>query len=184
MGIQFQIEDGFKEIKLVVEQEFAEQEFDDWINFRLGVRLRGDYKAYMDRRHTQQSRAAYEAKFRATCNGDYSPYNIFQVLYSYSCIHCKLFSGKAKQHFLDTYVNLANENFEMPIERVLWFRRSFGTVIIGALTEAVYLYSVCLYRNEDECGVIDPVWDARLEEMGDAIEEVITSLGEAETRLE
>jgi len=42
--IQFQIEDGFKEIKLVVEQEFAEQEFDDWINFRLGVRLRGDYK--------------------------------------------------------------------------------------------------------------------------------------------
>ena len=42
--LRFQIEDGFKEIKLVVEQEFAEQEFDDWINFRLGVRLRGDYK--------------------------------------------------------------------------------------------------------------------------------------------
>ena len=43
-NIQLQIQDGLDEIKLVVEQEFAEQELDEWVKFRLGVRLRGDYK--------------------------------------------------------------------------------------------------------------------------------------------
>lgn len=138
----------------------------------------------MDRSHTALSRGRYEDTFRDTCNGDHSPYNIFQVLYSYSCLECKRFSGKAQAYFLDTYVDLANANFDTPIDRVLWFRRSFGTVIIGALTEAVYFYTVCLYRSEDECDIIDPVWDARLEEMGDALDEVIASLGEAEKRLE
>lgn len=183
-SIQLQIQGGFEEMKLVVEQEFAEHEFDKWINFRLGVMLHGDYKGFMDRTHTKQSRADYATKFRATCNGDFSPYNIFQVLYSYSCLGCQQFSGKAHQYFLDTYVNLANQKFETPMDRVIWFRKSFGTVIIGAMTESVYLYSVCLNRKEDECEIIDPVWDARLEEMGDALNEVVNSLGEAESRLE
>mmetsp|Transcript_2236 Transcript_2236/g.5497 ORF Transcript_2236/g.5497 Transcript_2236/m.5497 type:complete len:576 (-) Transcript_2236:421-2148(-) len=182
-NIEVQIKEGFNELKIGIEREFAEQELDDWVTFRLHVKLRGDYQGYMDRSHTALSRGRYEDIFRKTCNGDHSPYNIFQVLYSYSCLDCQRFSGKAQQYFLDTYVNLANANFENPTDRVLWFRRSFGTVIIGALTEAVYFYTVCLYRSKDECEVIDPVWDARLEEMGDALEEVVASLGEAETRL-
>ncbi|KAL7531593.1 hypothetical protein ACHAXR_004126 [Thalassiosira sp. AJA248-18] len=183
-SIQVQIRDGFKEIKLVVEEEFAQQELDDWITFRLGIKLKGDYQGYMDRSHTSLTREKYEDTFRETCNGDHSPYNIFQVLYSYSCRDCQRFGGKAKNFFLDTYINLAKANFETPMERVLWFRRSFGTVIIGALTEAIYFYSVCLYRSSDECKVVDPVWDARLQEMGDALEEVVIGLGEAETKLE
>mmetsp|Transcript_26030 Transcript_26030/g.42285 ORF Transcript_26030/g.42285 Transcript_26030/m.42285 type:complete len:582 (-) Transcript_26030:416-2161(-) len=186
-NIQAQIKDGFEEIKLAIEEEFAEQKLDEWITFRLGVKLREEYLGYTDRSHTGSSRVSHEETFRQTCNGDHSPYNIFQVLYSYSCLDCQRFSsGKAQQYFLDTYVNLASANFETPVERVLWFRRSFGTVIIGALTEAIYFYSVCLYGTKDDgqCGVADPVWDTRLAEMGDALEEVVTSLGEAETRLE
>lgn len=137
----------------------------------------------MDRSHTVMSRKSYEETFRETCSGDFSPYNIFQVLYSYSCLDCQRFSGKAKNYFRDTYVNLAKSNFDTPVERVLWFRKSFGTVIIGALTEAIYFHSVCLYRTEDECDFVDPVWDARLKEMGDALDEVVVSLGEAETLL-
>jgi len=182
--IQSQIKGGFDAIKLVIQEEFAEQELDDWITFRLGIKLRGDYQGYTDRSHTALSRPLYEETFRETCNGDYSPYNIFQVIYSHSCMGCERFSGKARQYFLDTYVDLANTNFEVPMDRVLWFRKSFGTVIIGALTEVIYFYSVCLYRSKDECEVDDPVWEARLKEMGDALEEIVESLGEAETRLE
>jgi len=183
-NIQVQIKDGFAAIKLVIQEEFAEQELDDWITFRLGIKLRGDYSGYMDRDHTALSRIRYEETFRDTCSGDYSPYNVFQVLYSHACLDCRRFSGKAQQYFLDTYVDLAKANFDNPMDRVLWFRRSFGTVIIGALTEAIYFYSVCLYRTFDECQVVDPVWDSRLEELGYALEEVVDSLGEAETRLE
>ncbi|KAL7553475.1 hypothetical protein ACHAWF_017391 [Thalassiosira exigua] len=43
-GIQAQIKDGFEEIKLVIEEEFAQQELDDWITFRLNINLRGDYQ--------------------------------------------------------------------------------------------------------------------------------------------
>jgi len=184
-SIQGQIQDGFDEIKLVITEEFAQQELDEWITFRLGIKLRGDYLGYMERSHTASSRRSYEDTFRQTCNGDYSPYNIFQVLYSHSCQDCQRLAGKSQQYFLDTYVNLASANFDTPMERVLWFRRSFGTVIIGALTEAIYFYSVCLIksRNDVGCDVVDPVWDQRLREMGDALEEVVASLGDAEDKL-
>lgn len=42
-SIQVQIKEGFDEIKLVVQEEFAEQELDEWVTFRLGIKLRGDY---------------------------------------------------------------------------------------------------------------------------------------------
>lgn len=184
-NIQVQIRDGFEEIKLVIEREFAEQELDMWVNQWLRIKLRGDYSAFTNRLNTESSRSRYSEIFRQTCSGDHSPYIIFQVLYSHSCDACMKFSGKSQQHFLDTYVDLANANFDDVMDRVLWFRRSFGTVVIGALTEAIYFYSVCLYRSKDDaCDEIDPVRDARLEEMGYALEEVVTSLGEAETRLE
>ena len=83
-------------------------------------------QGYMDRSHTAQSRKSYEETFRETCSSDFSPYNIFQVLYSYSCFDCQRFSGKAKNYFRDTYVSLAKANFESPMERVLLFRRSFA----------------------------------------------------------
>lgn len=212
-GITVQIRDGFEEVKLIVEREFAEQELDKWINFYLEVNLRGSYsvsmctsititfyfrsdtslflhkqnemQGYTDRLNTASSRVRNEERFRQTCNGDHSPFNIFQVLYSFSCNECGRFSGKAQQYFLDTYVNLANKNFDSRMDRVLWFRRSFGKVIIGALVEAIYFHSVCLYRSkdDDECEGVDPVRDARLEEMGNALEEVVESLGEAEDRI-
>jgi len=183
--ITVQIRDGFEEVKLVIEREFAEQELDKWINFYLEVNLRGSYSDYTDKLNTASSRVRNEGRFRRTCNGDFSPLNIFQVLYSYSCLECERFSGKSQQYFLDTYVNLANANFDSQTDRVLWFRRSFGRVIIGALAEAIYFHSVCLYRSkdDDECEGVDPVRDARLEEMGYALEEIVESLGEAESRI-
>lgn len=142
-------------------------------------------QGYTDRSHTAQSRLQYEETFRQTCSGDNSPYNIFQVLYSHACGDCERFNGQAKQYILDTYIDLANANFDTALERVLWFRRSFGTVVIGALTEAIYFHSVCLYRPKDDvCELVDPVWDSRLTEMGDALEEVINSLGVAESKLQ
>jgi len=184
-SIHQEIKNGFEAIKLVVQEEFAENELDNWITFRLGVDMRSAYDGYLARGHTVSSRLRYEQQFRESCTGDYSPYNIFQVLYAHACLDCSRFNArKAQQYFLDTYVDLASANFEDPTERVLWFRRSFGTVITAALIESIYFHSVCLHRNPDECDTPDPVWDDRLKEMGYALEEVVASLGEAETRLD
>lgn len=62
-------------------------------------------------------------------------------------------------------------------------RRSFGTIVVGSLTELIFFHSVCLFRDHDECDLPDPVWDRRLEDMGYALEEVVQSLGEAESSL-
>ena len=45
-NIQTQIKDGFNELKLGIEREFAEQELDDWVTYRLHIKLRGDYQVW------------------------------------------------------------------------------------------------------------------------------------------
>jgi len=182
--IDGQIKSGFEQIQLVIKEAFAKQELDEYVTFRLGVDLRSSYDAYLARDISTPTRERYEGQFREVCTGDYSPYNIFQVLYSHACKECDRFGGRSQQYFLSTYVDIAKANFEADMDRVLWFRRSFGTVVVGSLTELIFFHSVCLYRDHDECDMPDPVWDRRLEEMGYALEEVVESLGEAETRIE
>ena len=48
----------------MVQEEFAKQELDEWITFRLGIKLRGDYAGYIDKSHTALSRPIYEETFR------------------------------------------------------------------------------------------------------------------------
>ena len=181
--IEGQIKSGFEQIQLVVKEAFAKQELDEYVTFRLGVDLRSSYDAYLDRDISAHRGSRYEGQFREVCTENYSPYNIFQVLYSHACKECNRFGGRSQQYFLSTYIDLSKANFEEDMDRVLWFRRSFGTVVVGSLTELIFFHSVCLYRDRDECDVPDPVWDRRLEEMGYALEEVVASLGEAETKI-
>jgi hypothetical protein len=182
-GIQSQLQKGFQAIELVINQAFAKQELDDWVNGHLKI-LDEDYRAYLNPAHTPETRKAYEDVFRNSCGKDHSPFTTFKALYSHSCKACNLLDGASQQYILDTFVELANSNFEDLTDRVLWFRKSFGTVIIGAMTEAIYLHSVCLYQLDSVCQNEDPVWIERLEKMGTAMEEVASSLVEAEKQLE
>lgn len=182
-GIQDYLQGGFEAIELVVQEEFAKQELDDWIKGHLAI-LNDDYRAYMDKDHTAETRGTYEDIFRTSCRSTHSPFTTFKVLYSHACKDCELLDGRSQQYIMDTFVDLAKANFEDLTERVLWFRQSFGTVIIAALTEAIYLHSVCLYQPETVCQNEDPVWVNRLEEMGEALEEVAVSLTEKEPELE
>ena len=186
-GIERQLQDGFEQIELVIQEEFAQQELDEWINVHLSI-LADDYRAFRDASHTAETRPAYEDIFRDRCRSSYSPYTIFKVLYSHACETCQLLGvgQPSRQYILDTFVDLAQSNLEdvAVTDRVLWFRKSFGTVMVAALTEAMYLHSVCLYQPEAVCQNEDPVWANRLEEMGDALDEIAASLTDAELRLE
>jgi hypothetical protein len=182
-GIQSQLQKGFQAIELVVNEAFAKQELDDWVNGHLAI-LDEDYRAYLNPSHIPATRLVYEETFRDSCRTSHSPFTTFKVLYSHSCNDCQLLDGSSQQFFLDTFVDLANNNVADVTERVLWFRKSFGTVIMGAMAQAIYLHSVCLYQPDEVCQNEDPVWVARLEDMGTAMEEVAESLAAAETRLE
>lgn len=182
-GIQSQLQKGFQAIELVVSEAFAKQELDDWVNGHLAI-LDEDYRAYLNPSHTPATRLVYEEIFRDSCRTSHSPFTTFKVLYSHSCSDCQLSSGSSQQFILDTFVDLANKNIDDLTERVLWFRKSFGTVIMGAMAESMYLHSVCLYQPYEVCQNEDPVWVARLEDMATAMEEVAVSLTNAEQRLE
>ena len=116
-------------------------------------------------------------------------------------------SIKSQQYILDTYVNLAknldvtklpnltfgggsNVALTDDEKRILWFRQTFGTIMIAAMTQTIYLHSVCLYDHPDDnggdgvyCQNEDPVWSSRLDEMGQALEEIATNLISAEERI-
>lgn len=119
--IEGQIKSGLEQIELVIKEAFAKQELDEYVTFRLGVDLRSSYDAYLARDISTPTRERYDGQFREVCTGDYSPYNIFQVLYSHACKECDRFGGRSQQYFLSTYIDLAKANFEEDMDRVLWF---------------------------------------------------------------
>jgi hypothetical protein len=156
--IPSQLKEGFQAIVRVIQEAFATQELDEWINFHLAV-LNEVYRAYLDPSHTFEMRRVYEDIFCSSCQQDHLPFTTNKALYSHSCLDCKLLDGKSNQYILDAFVGLANANFqEDEVERVLWFRGSFGTVLIASMTQAIYLHSVCLYQPDTVCQFEDPVW--------------------------
>merc|ERR1712157_111862 len=93
-------------------------------------------------------------------------------------------NGQRFNYLLDVFVNLANNQFDEPQDRILWFRQTFSTVIIGAMVETIYLHSVCLYSsNPNSCPLDNQARSDILEEMGEALEEVGDALSDAEERL-
>lgn len=181
--IQVETSRGFNEIANIVNSGFAKQELDDWINVELAA-LNEDYRAYLNPQHTLDTRMVYEDTFRNSCLNNHSPFKTFKVLYSHACHGCNKLDGQSNQYILDTYVDLAIAKFDLEVEeRIKLFRGSFGTVIIGAMVQAIYLHAVCLYQPETVCQNKDSVWRERLQEMGDALEEVAISLSSAEQRV-
>jgi hypothetical protein len=181
--IQIETSRGFNEIANIVNSGFAKQELDDWINVELAT-LNEDYRAYLNPQHTLDTRMVYEDTFRNSCLNNHSPFTTFKVLYSHACHGCSKLDGQSNQYILDTYVDLAIAKFDLEVEeRIKLFRGSFGTVIIGAMVQAIYLHAVCLYQPETVCQNKDSVWRERLQEMGDALEEVAISLSSAEQRV-
>jgi len=190
-NLSTQLSTALQSIQLILQEELANQELDEWILVHLGT-LRQDYQAYADSSHTVATRALYQETFRKSCTGRQGPNTIFSVLYSHVCSDCELFSGKSQQYLLDDFVRLANQQQisgnedAVTTHRVLWFRQTFGTLMVAALTEILYLHSVCLYQPLDGlvCQNEDPVWKDRLEEMGQALEEAAQSLVDAEERIQ
>lgn len=201
-GLQQQVDQGFARIELSIREGFARQEMDDWINGELGT-LWSDYRAYRNPDHTLETRAVYEDIFRQSCRHDHSPYTIFQALYSHACDSCSGLggTGRSQQYLLDVFLDLAGssvttgeqgDGLDEITRKVLWFRQGFGTIWLSALVQATYLHAVCLYQDgnvfspEDiiVCPNEDPVWRSRLEEMGDALEEVSQHLVNMEERLD
>lgn len=183
--IQDEMAKGFQELGVIITSGFAKSELDDWILDELGT-LNEDYRAYLNPDHTFDTRGVYEDTFRNSCLNDHSPFATFKALYSHTCKECNKLDGQSNEYILDSFISLAiNDNrFEGNVKAgVQWFRGSFGTVIIGAMVQAVYLHSVCLYQPDNVCQNTDPVWKSRLEAMGDALEEVANSLSLAEERI-
>ena len=217
-GIQTQLQSGFQTLQLTIQEELAQQELDDWItsgSSHLST-LQSDYNAYRNPDFiSDNQKNVYENIFRSSCQQFHKPMSIVQFVYSHTCDDCKLYSSsngsdssinKSQQYILDTYINLArnldvsklpNSNSSIDLtddeKRILWFRQTFGTIIIAAMTQSIYLHSVCLYdhhEGNDEsnsfllyCPNEDPVWSNRLDEMGQALEEIVTNLVDAEERI-
>lgn len=184
--IQNLVKDGFEALEVVIKEQFANKELDEWINVHLGV-LADDYRAYTHVDHTPASRRGYEDTFRNSCQKLHSPFTTFKALYSHTCRECDKLDGKSNLYILDTFIALANDNYDTIPDRIRWFRQSFGQLMMGAMVEAFYLHAVCLYHPDDGaddvCQNQDPVWLERLATMSDAMEEVAESLSRAEERL-
>jgi len=184
--IQELVKEGFEALEIVIKEEFANKELDEWINFHLGV-LGDDYRAYMHADHTPASRRGYEDTFRNSCQNLHSPFTTFKALYSHTCRKCDKLDGKSNLYILDTFIALANDNYDTIPKRIRWFRQTFSQLMMGAMVEAFYLHSVCLYQPDDGAGDVcqnqDPVWLERLASMSDAMEEVAESLSRVEERL-
>eukprot|EP00587_Corethron_hystrix_P004753 CAMPEP_0113314592 /NCGR_PEP_ID=MMETSP0010_2-20120614/10588_1 /TAXON_ID=216773 ORGANISM="Corethron hystrix, Strain 308" /NCGR_SAMPLE_ID=MMETSP0010_2 /ASSEMBLY_ACC=CAM_ASM_000155 /LENGTH=392 /DNA_ID=CAMNT_0000170903 /DNA_START=50 /DNA_END=1228 /DNA_ORIENTATION=+ /assembly_acc=CAM_ASM_000155 len=179
--IEEQVQDGFSRLELVVRKEFANEVLDDLIKERL-AELEENYRAYLDPRLSSEHRGAYEDTFRISCAED-SPYTIFQALYGHSCRQCDQLIGQFNQYIMDTFVDLAIQNYDSIQERIDWFRSSYTTIMVGAAVKALFLHSVCLYQPRDVCQNTDPVWRGRLIQMADALEEIASSLSAAEERV-
>ncbi|KAL3929297.1 MAG: hypothetical protein SGBAC_012274 [Bacillariaceae sp.] len=177
-----QIERGFDELESLILETVANRILDEVIKGEL-AQLNDDYVAYINPEHTPATRQVYEDTFRNSCLNDHSPFTTFRQLYSHACRGCEKLEGQSNQYMLDLFVDKAIDSFDNVEARIRWFRSSFSTVMIGAMVRTIYLHSVCLYQQEGTCQNEDPVYREKLEQMGDALEEVALSLSQAEERL-
>lgn len=174
---------GFRELKVVINEAFAEQELDDWItNGHLSI-LQDDYKAFMNPNHSPETRLKYESVFRTSCQQTHAPYTIFKFLYSNTCSTCDKLGGRSNQYILDAFIAKANQSFDSIPDRIKSFRKGFVQLMISSMMQTFYLHSVCLYHNEGVCQNQDPVWLERFEEMSAAMEESALSMSKSEERL-
>jgi hypothetical protein len=175
--------EGFRELKMVINEAFAEQELDDWItNGHLSI-LQDDYKAFMNPNHTPETKLKYESIFRTSCQETHAPYTIFKFLYSNTCSTCDKLGGRSNQYILDSYITRANDSFDSIPDRIKSFRKGFVQLMISSMMQTFYLHSVCLYQDSGVCQNLDPVWLERLGEMASAMEESALSLSRSEERL-
>lgn len=182
-NIQDLIQEGFNELSIVINEGFAKQELDNWINFHLKD-LMDDYRNYMNLDHTPETRIVYEEAFRKSCQDTHAPSTIFRFLYSNTCSSCDNDIGdRSNQYILDTFIDRAIVNFPTYDERVLWFRGSYSTLMIGAMVETYYLHSMCLYQSANVCQNQDPVWLERLDLMASAMIEAAETLSSSEEQL-
>jgi len=183
--LQTEMMAGFSSVEQFISDGFAKEELDDIINGRLDA-LENAYHAYTNPDQLPGFVQSYEDAFRQICLTDHPPYSVFKILYKHSCNNCDLMdsSGPAFQFMLDTFVSKANSLTTSLDDKILWFRSSFGRVILSAMIKLIYLHSVCLYQPSDLCQKDDVVWSTRLEEMGEALEEVAQSLSDAEGRIQ
>mmetsp|Transcript_504 Transcript_504/g.756 ORF Transcript_504/g.756 Transcript_504/m.756 type:complete len:683 (-) Transcript_504:178-2226(-) len=181
--IQSLLLDGFRELKVVINEAFAEQELDDWItNGHLSI-LQDDYKAFMNPNHTPETKLKYKHIFRKSCQETHSPYTIFKFLYSNTCSTCDKLGGRSNQYILDSFIAKANDSFDSIPDRIKSFRKGFVQLMISSMMHTFYLHSVCLYHDEGVCQNQDPVWLERFEEMSAAMEESALSMSRSEERL-
>lgn len=180
--IESQMTEGIEEIKITIQEEFANAFIDEWINEHLAA-LDNAYRAFLNPDHTIETRRIWEDAFRNSCLNDHPPYETFSAIYGHTCRECNKLGGRRSQHILDTFVDIAVAEFKDVPDRVRWFCRNFVVVMVGAAFRAIILHAVCLYQPETVCQNEDPVWSGRLEEMRGALVEMANSLSEAEDLL-
>jgi len=181
-NIEERIEEGFNQLTNIIYFQDAKNILDDLLHVQLAG-LRSDYRFYLLNSGTSVA-ASYEQIFRTSCQMEHSPFDIFAGLYGHSCRECDKFNNQRFTYLLDTFVDIAIDEFAEPKDRILWFRQAFSTIIIGAMVETIYLHSVCLYTdNADSCPLDNLARSQILEEMGEALVEVGGALSNAEERL-
>ncbi|CAB9530099.1 unknown protein [Seminavis robusta] len=121
----------------------------------------------------------YDARFRAICN-EASPYNpevIFRDLYGYACSDC-MFSSRRRANFFD--IALREARFSG-----IRFRTDFASFIYMGMVQAMMLTAACL-PPQGTCndGSTDIVFRENMEDMGDALDEVVLRLNETVSDLE
>lgn len=182
-SLQDQQQDGFKRLELVIKREFANEEFDELITQTL--ELESDFEAFQNFGHTSQTIKYHKDKFRNSCRSDHDPQETFKRLYRHACKDCKHFGGvKSGRHLQTTFLELAYARYpadSQTVERITWFRETFGSVVLAGMIQNMYLHTVCVYHEDGVCSSADPAWLSQLKEMGTALEEVTDHIIHAET---
>ncbi|MGB0424642.1 MAG: hypothetical protein ACPGED_09970, partial [Flavobacteriales bacterium] len=186
IDIQEQMADGFTSVTQAIEDGFAKSKLSELVLESLGP-LEDAYIAYMNPDLTPEFVSIYEDTFRTMCLENHPPYSLFKVFYQHSCDRsngCDLMgvAGPASNFMLDTFIEKASSLPMSGQDSTIWFRGSYGRVVLAAMVKLIYLHSVCLYQPADLCQNDDPTWSDRLEDMGTALEEVAASFSEAESR--
>lgn len=85
--IEALLQEGFEEVVGVIEEGFAKEELDEWLNNGHLQKLRDAYKAFSNPDHSRETIVSYTQTFRESCQLIHTPYSIFKFLYSNTCIH-------------------------------------------------------------------------------------------------